>query len=206
MNSKLVHPIILTLLLSGSVQIARAEPSQAGRGSAEGPRHRSHRADLESTADRVDALFAPWSQNQMPGAAVLVVQGGQVVHKKGYGLADIKSKTPIRPDTSFLLGSATKSFTALSIMILADQHKLAYRDSLSTFFPEFPRYAKEITVADLLHHTAGLPEYGKVLIDMGLIDEDWPRSIDSRAFVLRTDFTGCRPHSSPAARASVLSW
>ena len=65
-------------------------------------------------------------------------------------------------------------------MILADQHKLAYRDSLSTFFPEFPRYAKEITVADLLHHTAGLPEYGKVLIDMGLIDEDWPRSIDSR--------------------------
>ena len=161
-RSRLVHLIVLTLVILGSFsQIARAAFLQVRRSSAEGPRHRSHRADLESQADKdkVNALFAPWSQNQMPGAAVLVVQGGQVVHKKGYGLAGIESKTPIRPDTSFLLGSATKSFTALSIMIIADRGELSYDDSLSRFFPRFPRYAREITVRNLLHHTAGLAEH-----------------------------------------------
>jgi CubicO group peptidase (beta-lactamase class C family) len=73
-------------------------------------------------------------------------------------LADIKSKTPIRPGTAFLLGSVTKSFTALSIMILADRQRLSYDDSLSKFFPQFPKYAREITLCDLLHHTAGLAE------------------------------------------------
>jgi CubicO group peptidase (beta-lactamase class C family) len=180
MNSRLVHPILLTLVLSRSFsQIARVVPPQTGRGSTEGPRHRSHRTDLKSQADKVDALFAPWSQNQMPGAAVLVVQGGQVVHKKGYGLADIKSKTPIRPDTSFLLGSATKSFTALSIMILADRRELSYDDSLLRFFPRFPRYAREITIRNLLHHTAGLAEYDDLFRSAGKIDGNWPRSIRS---------------------------
>jgi CubicO group peptidase (beta-lactamase class C family) len=181
MSSRLVHPIILTLVLSGSFsQIAHAVPPQVGRGSAEGPKHRSHRADLESLADKVDALFAPWSQNQMPGAAVLVVQGGQVVHKKGYGLADIKSKTPIRPDTSFLLGSATKSFTALSIMILADRRELSYDDSLLRFFPRFPGYAREITIRNLLQHTAGLAEYDDLFRAAGKIDGNWPRSVESK--------------------------
>jgi CubicO group peptidase (beta-lactamase class C family) len=100
--------------------------------------------------------------------------------KRGYGLAKIKSKTPIRPDTSFLLGSATKSFTALAIMILADRRELSYDDSLLRFFPRFPRNAREITVRNLLQHTAGLAEYDDLFRAARKIDGDWPRSIRSQ--------------------------
>jgi CubicO group peptidase (beta-lactamase class C family) len=171
--------LVAVALSSPLSHVGRAAPPEAEQSSRARTKHRSHQVDLGSQAARVDALFAPWSQKRMPGAAVLVVQNGQVLHRKGYGLADIKAKTPIGPDTSFLLGSVTKSFTALSIMILVDQHKLSYDDSLTRFFPRFPQYARKITVRHLLHHTAGLAEYEDLFRSAGMIDDNWPRSIKS---------------------------
>src|SRR5688572_22776090 len=107
----------------------------------------------KSAADRVDALFAPWSKGDTPGAAVLVIKDGKVLLKKGYGLASLETRKPIDPDTAFLLGSITKPFTAMAIMILAERKKLHYEDSLSKFFPEFPPYAQKVTVRHLLQHT-----------------------------------------------------
>src|ERR1017187_8860034 len=173
--------VMVALMLSANLsQVGGAAPPPADQVPKEGAKRRARQVDRGSQAARVDALFAPWSQKRMPGAAVLVVQNGQILHKKGYGLADIKTKTPIRPATCFLLGSMTKSFTALSIMILADRGVLSYNDPLSKFFPQFPDYARAITVKHLLHHTAGFPEYETLFIDEGKIDENWPRSSTSK--------------------------
>jgi CubicO group peptidase (beta-lactamase class C family) len=130
--------------------------------------------------DRVDALLAPWSKGDAPGAAVLVIKDGQVVVKKGYGLASVEDKQPIEPDTAFLLCSLTKQFTAMAVMILAERGKLRYEDTLSSFFPEFPPYAQSITIRHLLQHTAGFPEYDDLFLASGKIDRFWPRSAKSK--------------------------
>jgi CubicO group peptidase (beta-lactamase class C family) len=117
------------------------------------------RSQLADKSAQVDALFAPWTQGRRPGAAVLVAQDGRVVHKKGYGLAEIAANRPITPNTAFDLGSISKPFTAMAIMMLAECGELRYGDPLSRFFPEFPSYARKITIWHLLHHTHGFPDY-----------------------------------------------
>ena len=138
---------------------------------------------------QVDALFAPWSARKgMPGAAVRVVKNGEVVHAQEYGLADIAGNVPIVPETAFLLASLTKQFTAMLVMILIKDCKqsplkckipLKYESSLSEFFPQFPGYAKKITIEHLLRHTSGLIEFDELFEKAGKIDGDWPRSLRS---------------------------
>jgi CubicO group peptidase (beta-lactamase class C family) len=108
---------------------------------------------------QVDSIMARLVRPTSPGAAVLVIKDGKVVHEKGYGLANIKAKLPITTSSTFDLASVSKQFTAMAIMILAERGKLDYDDPLTKFFPEFPPYASRITVRHLLNHTAGLPNY-----------------------------------------------
>ncbi|MFZ0918151.1 MAG: serine hydrolase domain-containing protein, partial [Candidatus Udaeobacter sp.] len=150
------------------IQPALSQPRGESPGSVENQDARN--------AEQVDALFAPWSTGYTPGAAVIVIQNGKVLLKKSYGLADLETKQPITPDTAFRLASITKQFTAMGIMILADQKKLKFEDSLSKFFPEFPPYAQKITIRHLLNHTAGFPEFDRLWLQTGRIDCNWPRS------------------------------
>jgi CubicO group peptidase (beta-lactamase class C family) len=117
----------------------------------------------QSTTDRIDTLLAKWNQKDGPGMAALLIRDGRVEYRKGFGLADLDARTPITPDTQFLLASVTKQFTAMAIMALAEQRKLQFDDSLAKFCPEFPDYAKTITIRNMLNHTAGLTEYHDLL-------------------------------------------
>src|SRR5262245_33092806 len=114
-------------------------------------------ADARSA--RVDSLMAAQVAANAPGAAVLVIHNGKILHEKGYGLANIATKTPITSTTTFDLASCSKQFTAMAIMMLAERGELSYDDPLTKFFPEFPAYASKITVRHLLNHTSGLPDY-----------------------------------------------
>lgn len=115
-------------------------------------------AETAAKSAQVDALAAPLSQGNAPGAVVLVVRDGQVLHHKGYGLARLDTKESIGPETAFDLASVSKQFTALAVMILAERGKLSYEDLLSKYFPEFPSYTQKITIRHLLTHTSGLPD------------------------------------------------
>ncbi len=128
-------------------------------------------------ASEVDALCAPWAHAGSPGAGVLVIQDGRIVLKKGYGLANLESGSPIEPNTAFLLGSVSKQFTAMAIMILAERGRLSYEDPVARFFPGFPPYGDKITVRHLLNHTSGLQDYEELFVKTGKISADWPRSI-----------------------------
>ncbi|PYS69158.1 MAG: hypothetical protein DMF73_15345, partial [Acidobacteria bacterium] len=63
------------------------------------------------------------------------------------------------PDTPVYLASLTKQFTAMAVMMLAEQHRLSYGDPLSKYFLEFPSYAQQINIRNLLNHTSGIPDY-----------------------------------------------
>ena len=108
---------------------------------------------------RVNHLLARSVRAGGPGAAVMVISDGKIVHQKGYGLANVETRRPITAQTTFDLASASKQFTAMAVMILAERGKLSYSDTLSRFFPELPPYASRITVRHLLTHTSGIPDY-----------------------------------------------
>lgn len=94
---------------------------------------------------------------------IMLIRNGRIEYRKGFGLADLSSRAPITPE-QFLLASVTKQFTAMAIMILEEQRKLQLGDPLAKFCPEFPDYAKTITIRNLLNHTSGLTEYHDILV------------------------------------------
>ena len=107
----------------------------------------------------VDALFHDFDQTNAPGAAVTVIRDGKPLFAKGYGLADLEKKIPCTTNTNFRLASVTKQFTAMAVLILAEEGQLSLEDHLPRFFPEFPEYGKAIALHHLLTHTSGLPDY-----------------------------------------------
>jgi hypothetical protein len=93
-NCGLARPILPPLILSCllSHQVGRPAASQVKQGLKERPKHRAHQLDHEIHAGRFNAHFARWSQNQMPGAG-LVLQNSKDSHKKGYGMVDVELTT-----------------------------------------------------------------------------------------------------------------
>ena len=134
-------------------------------------------AHAQTLNARLDALLNDWKQKNAPGMAAALVRDGRIEYRKVFGFADLERRKPITADTQFLLASLTKQFTAMAIMILAERHKLAFDDSLAKFCPEFPGYARSITIRNLLNHTAGLTQYQELLV--GKIDENYFRSSKS---------------------------
>ncbi|RNF31791.1 hypothetical protein NM04_05360 [Massilia aurea] len=110
-------------------------------------------------AARLDALFKPQYKADDPGATVIVVKNGKTVFRKAYGAADVAAKTPLTPGTVLRLGSITKQFTAVAILMLAEEGKLALNDPITRFFPDYPTQGKVITVEHLLTHTSGIVSY-----------------------------------------------
>ena len=91
-----------------------------------------------------------------PGCAVAVVEGGKIAFEQGYGLANLDTRTPITPRTSFNIASLTKQFTGMAVALLIADGKLSESDDIRTFLPELKNYGEKITVANLLNHSTGL--------------------------------------------------
>jgi len=107
----------------------------------------------------VDKLFAAWNKTDSPGCAVAVVKDGQIVHKKGYGTANLELGVPITPESVFYIGSVSKQFVAMCIALLADKGKLSLDDDIRKYMPEMPDYGTSITIRHLIHHTGGIRDY-----------------------------------------------
>ncbi len=97
-----------------------------------------------------------------PGAVVLVKLGNSPADLFVSGLADLERQAAMEPDMVFPIGSITKSFTAVSIMILKEQGKLKTSDSLTKYFPEFSPEYDEVNIGHLLSHTSGILSYNRI--------------------------------------------
>jgi len=105
-------------------------------------------------------VAAMMSEHQVPGIAVAVVAGGEVIYAKGFGSRDLAKGLPVTPDTIFGVASITKSFTALAAVQLAEAGKLSLDDPVRKYLPGFdvPGGGGEgITIHHFLTHTSGLP-------------------------------------------------
>ena len=113
-------------------------------------------ADLAAYADQLLAAAYPADQ---PGAAAIVVKDGQVMLRKGYGMANLELAVPVSPDMVFEIGSITKQFTAAAILLLQERGKLRLEDPLTKYLPDYPMHGETITLEHLLTHTSGIPSY-----------------------------------------------
>lgn len=116
-------------------------------------------SNKNKTALAIDKIMANYTNENEPGASVLVLKNNKVIFKRNYGVADINTMQPIKSNTNFRLASVTKQFTAMSILILEKKRKLSLEDSLSKFFSILPPYIAKIKIKDLLTHSSGLIDY-----------------------------------------------
>jgi D-alanyl-D-alanine carboxypeptidase len=93
---------------------------------------------------------------QIPGLSVAVIKGGKIVKEKGYGLADVETKTPATPQTVYKAASLSKQFIGAAILLLAQDGKLQLDDKASKFLDTVPDTWKDITIRELLTHTSGI--------------------------------------------------
>ena len=113
-------------------------------------------ADLK---EKADAFLRSAYPADGPGAAVIIVERGKTIYAAGQGLADVESRTPIRPDTVFRLGSITKQFSAAVLLQLVDEGRVSLDDPISKYVAGLPEPGGSATVRQVLNHTSGVQSY-----------------------------------------------
>ena len=110
----------------------------------------------QDTATKVDEYLTTKTRSQLFTGSVLVTRDGRNILRKGYGFANLEHRVLNTPETKFRLGSITKQFTAMAIMILQEQGKLSVQDTIAKHLPDAPASWQPITIHQLLTHTSGL--------------------------------------------------
>ncbi|MCC9136917.1 serine hydrolase domain-containing protein [Pontibacter silvestris] len=123
-------------------------------------------ASVRQLGNQLDSVFTSLHKRRGFNGTVLVTKYDQVIYKGAFGYADFTSKDTLSIQTAFQLASVSKQFTAMAIMMLKEQGKLHYDDSVQQYIPTFPY--KGITIRALLTHRSGLSNYTY------FSDELWP--------------------------------
>jgi CubicO group peptidase (beta-lactamase class C family) len=117
--------------------------------------------DLER---RIDAIVAEYVDPAGPGLSLLVGRDDRVLIHKAYGRADVAGGRGLSPRSRFVIGSVTKQFTAMALMLLHHRGRLTYDDPVGRWLPQLPGWGARVTLRHLIHHTGGVREY---------LDEQW---------------------------------
>ncbi len=125
-----------------------------------------------SFAAQADAILSGVYKSNEPGAALLVMKDGEVLMRKAYGMADLELGVPLEPDMVFRIGSMTKQFTAVAVLMLMGEGRLDLSDPITKFLPDYPTQGRTITVEHLLTHTSGIQCYTKLSEWFPLMRED----------------------------------
>ncbi len=136
---------------------------------------------------RIDAVFNSYvKDNKLPGGVILISRKGQVGYYKAFGYRDIAAKSAMEKDAIFRIASQTKAIVSAGVMILQEEGKLLIQDPVSNYIPEFKettvavpkgeggyvvtKSTRQITIRDLLTHTAGIGYGG------GVASEEWKKA------------------------------
>jgi len=112
--------------------------------------------NLES---KIDSILQKKYPPNAPGATFLISKNGNIIYKKAFGLSNLELNLPMHTENVFEIGSMTKQFTAVSILMLVEQHKVSLDDEITKYIPDYPTQGKKITVHHLLNHTSGIKSY-----------------------------------------------
>ncbi|TXE02809.1 serine hydrolase domain-containing protein [Algoriphagus aquimarinus] len=113
----------------------------------------------QSLESKIDSLLESTFSPEGPGAVFLVAKAGKPIYKKAFGQANLELNVPMNTDNVFEIGSMTKQFTAVAILMLMEQEMLQLDDEITKFIPDYPTHGKTITVHHLLTHTSGIKSF-----------------------------------------------
>ena len=122
--------------------------------------------------NQIDSLFIEWNKPNHPGGAIGVMKNGKIVFSRSYGLASLEYLVPNSTETIFNIGSVSKQFTAMGIVLLHLQGKLSIDDDIRKYLPELPDFGEKITIRHMLHHTSGLRSLHAMLALAGWRGDD----------------------------------
>lgn len=111
---------------------------------------------------QLDGYISENYSKYSPGCAVLVAKNGNIVYQKGFGKANLELDVPVIPESVFRIGSITKQFTAVAILQLVEQQKIALNDSVQKFIKNYHSKGNAITIENLLTHTSGIKAYEEI--------------------------------------------
>ncbi len=105
---------------------------------------------------QIDAVFSQWNTPDKPGIAVGVLNDGEIVYTKGYGLANLEHRIPINSETRFHIGDIAKEFTVYALLLLEQRGELSLNDDIRKYMSQLKAFPHAISIEQLLHHTSGL--------------------------------------------------
>ncbi|MGB1033207.1 MAG: serine hydrolase domain-containing protein, partial [Flavobacteriales bacterium] len=144
-------------------------------------------------SEAIDAIFEEWNKTDAPGCGLGIIKDGKMIYGRGYGMANLEYDIPNSNNSVFRIGSTSKQFTAACIVLLAEKGKLNLDDKLNTFFPEFPEYAKKISVRHLLNHTSGVRDYLTISYLKGYTDDEYYTDEDLMKWLVNQDDLNFEP-------------
>jgi len=121
----------------------------------------AHSYGQDSSRYHLDAYMqAAWKTGF--NGNVLVAKKGRIIYQQAFGFRNFDTRISLDNQSAFTMCSVSKQFTAMAIMLLSEAHKLTLNDTLRHYFPELPY--QHITIANMLDHTSGLPEYQLLMV------------------------------------------
>jgi D-alanyl-D-alanine carboxypeptidase len=144
----------------------------------------------------IDAYVAACVRDQgYAGLSLAIVREGKLIFAQGYGKRSLEEGTPVEPDTPFAIGSVTKQFTCACVLLLAEEGKLSVNDKVAKYYPNLTK-AGEISLHDLMTHTAGYPDY----YPLDFVDRRMKAPVSESS--LLAEYAGAKLDFEPSARWS----
>ena len=147
----------------------------------------------DERSKRVDALFNTWIEPDTPGCALGIIENGQFIYQRGYGAANLDYDIPITSQSVFRIGSVSKQFTAMAVLLAAEEGKLSLDDDIRKYLPELSPYDPPVTIRHLLHHTSGLRDYLYLMDLVGKREDDYYTNEEVMALLARLKELNFRP-------------
>lgn len=118
-------------------------------------------AKADEFTDKIDGVFSD-IDSAAPGCSVGVIAGGELVHQRGYGLANLELDVPLNGNNVHRIGSVSKQFTAMAVLLLAEEGKLDLTADIHRYLPDLVDYGSTVTINAMLGHVSGMADYDYV--------------------------------------------
>jgi CubicO group peptidase (beta-lactamase class C family) len=150
--------------------------------------------ERDARARRADSVFQRFDRTDSPGCALGVYQDGKVQYARGYGMASLEHGVALSPRSVLDVGSISKQFTAMAMLILEKEGKLSLDDPIRKYIPELPAYADRVTLRRALSQTSGLRD---LYVMMGQTGRSFQGdTVDALRVITRS----AEPNYEPGAR------
>ncbi|MBN3520236.1 beta-lactamase family protein [Algoriphagus lutimaris] len=126
----------------------------------------------QSLETKIDSLLKEMFESEGPGAVFMVAKDGNPVYRKAFGMSNLELDVAMVPENVFQIGSMTKQFTAVGILILEEEGKLSIEDDVRKYIPDFPVQGEKLTIQHLLNHTSGIKDFTKMRSIMSIARTD----------------------------------